>query len=78
MDRFFTASEFWDWFDSLRSDLENRNYVSGRIPIGKTYLGNTMYGYYIGEDVKNIELELETKNMIFINSLHHSREPVSL
>ena len=37
-----------------------------------------MYGYYISEDAKNIEEEKQTKNIIFINGVHHSREPVSL
>jgi len=37
-----------------------------------------MFGYYISENIQNIEEEIEKKNIIFINAVHHSREPVSL
>lgn len=37
-----------------------------------------MYGYYISENIANIEEEIQNKNIIFINAVHHSREPVSL
>lgn len=78
LNRFFTLKEFWDWFDALRADQENRKLISQRVSIGKSFLDQDMYGYYISENAEEIEFEAKNRSIIFVNALHHAREALTL
>ena len=78
LDRFFTAKEFFQWFDAIREDNQNKKYISKLESIGLSYEGRPMNGYYITEDTSVLGEEKSKKNVIYINALHHSREPLGL
>ena len=73
---YFTASEFWYYFDILQNKYPN--YVGKKIPLGSTYLGSTVHGFYFGQDINNHEIKNYKKNIVFITGLHHSREPLTV
>jgi hypothetical protein len=78
MKGYFKAKEFWEFFENIRNDARNRRHISDKIEVGKTYEGRTLFGYYIGENVRELSTQLQSKNIIFITGVHHSREPLTL
>lgn len=78
MDGYFTYDEFYQILDQLRADPENRRYVSDDQVFGRTYENRNMAGYYFTDDTSQLENYLSHKNIVLINALHHSREPLTL
>ena len=73
---YFTSEQFWYYFHELQSKYSK--YIGHKIPIGQTYLGNTMYGFYMGQHLNDHSVGIQGKNIVFITGLHHSREPLTV
>ena len=78
MEGFFTYTEFWDAYDNLLKDPQNARYLSPKITLGKSFEDRDIYGIYLTENVAKLDAQIKTKNMAFLDSLHHSREPLTL
>lgn len=73
---YFSADQFWAYFEQLHSKYPD--HVGERVPLGQTYLGQTIFGFYMGQHLKNHNQDVQNKNIVFITGLHHSREPVTV
>lgn len=73
---YFTATQFWFYFNILQEKYSN--YIGHKVPLGHTYLGNTIHGFYFGQHINNHEIDNHQKNIVFITGLHHSREPLTV
>lgn len=78
MDGYYTYEEFWNKWFQFRNDTQNSVFLSDRISIGKTFEDREIYGYYLTDDVSKLEDYKKTKNIVLLDSLHHSREPITL
>lgn len=78
MKGYFKYDEFWNFFKNLRNDTRNRKYLTDKIEIGKTYEGRSIYGYYISDNARQINVEIPKKNILLFTGLHHAREPLTL
>ena len=73
---YFTATQFWFYFNILQEKYPD--YIGHKVPLGQTYLGNTIHGFYFGQHINNHEIDNHQKNIVFITGLHHSREPLTV
>lgn len=75
---FHTPSEFWRHIQSLQLDPRNANFISDLRPIGRSFQNRPINSFFISDDVSNIDVLLTRKNIVYLNAMHHSREPLSL
>jgi len=78
MDGYLTYKEFRAYLRALRSDETNNRYISSDVVFGRTYEGRKLVGYYFTDNTETIDQYLTHKNVVLINSVHHSREPLTL
>ena len=73
---FFTYEQFWHYWTILREKYPQ--YITEKFLVGKTYFGDDMHGFYMGEEMMHDKPNFNNKNIVFITALHHSREPLTV
>ena len=73
---YLTSQQFWNYFTILQEKYPK--YISTKVPVGQTYLGNPLFGFYLGKNMNNRDSSGPNKNIVFITGLHHSREPITV
>ena len=74
MGGYFTYSNFWQIYKELAKEFPQ--YVSERKVLGKTYLGNNIYYFKIGDNIN--DRGRNNRSELLFTALHHAREPTSL
>lgn len=74
MEGYFTYSNFWQIYDQLYKEFPQ--YISEKKELGKTYLGNNMYYFKVGDQIH--DPSRNKRSEILFTALHHAREPTSL
>lgn len=75
---FFTSKEFWDFYSDLLQEAQFKKILSDKIQIGSSFNNNPIYGFYICDDVNQLDTYIKSKNIIMFTGLHHSREPLTI
>ena len=78
LDGYFSYDEFWKFFEDVRGTSNNGVFISPTYNIGKSYQGRDMKGFYLCDNTSQLHNYQKEKNIVFITSLHHPREPLSL
>jgi hypothetical protein len=73
---FFSYEEFWHYWGQL-----HRKYpqiIGNKFKIGRTFNGDDIEAFYMGENMSHEDKDHSKKNIIMITALHHSREPLTV
>ena len=73
---YFTSEEFWHYFTILQEKYPHN--ISHKVPVGQTFLGHPLFGFYFGMNINKHNPSAANKNIVFITGLHHSREPITV
>ena len=75
---FMTYDEFWRHINDLLADEQNARFLSRPTKFGSTFEGNDLRALYVTDDSSQLDSFLRHKNIVYVNSMHHAREPLSL
>ena len=73
---YFTFEQFWHFWGIMREQYPE--HISEKYVVGKSFYGEDIHGFYMGEDMHFDQPGFKNKNIVFITALHHSREPLTL
>lgn len=75
---YFTPREFWSFHHSIQQNPDYSSLISNKEVIGRTINKNAIYGFYLCDDITKLNKYKQTKNIIMMTALHHSREPLTI